>query len=81
MSLAGPYRYHHLGFFAPPWPEIYWHDDERQDRFDTATDECAGLLADYPSLGYEVAILQKVGVAERADFILRTLGTEGQLSE
>jgi predicted ATPase len=65
----------------PPWPEIYWHDGERQHRFDTATDECAGLLADYPSLGYEVAILQKVGVAERADFILRTLGTKGQLSE
>ena len=80
-ELGRAHWYHHLGFFAPPWPEIYWHDDERQHGFDTATDECARLLADYSSLGYEVAVLPKVGVVERADFILRTLGAEGQLSE
>ena len=31
------------------------------------------LSIDYPSLGYEIIILPKVGVSERADFILRTL--------
>jgi predicted ATPase len=31
------------------------------------------LLETYPSLGYEVLILPKVGVSERADFILNTL--------
>jgi predicted ATPase len=33
------------------------------------------LLHTYPSLGYEVSILPKVGVEERCDFILRTLDT------
>ena len=31
------------------------------------------LLTTNPSLGYDVIILPKVGVSERADFMLRTL--------
>jgi len=31
------------------------------------------LLEIYPSLGYEVSILPKIGAAERADFILKAL--------
>jgi len=31
------------------------------------------LLETYPSLGYEVSILPRVGVAERADFVLKRL--------
>jgi predicted ATPase len=30
-------------------------------------------LTAYPSLGYDVIIMPKVSVSERADFILRTL--------
>jgi predicted ATPase len=37
--------------------------------------EYSRLLETYPSLGYEVLILPKVGVSERADFILNTLET------
>jgi predicted ATPase len=32
------------------------------------------LLDAYPLLDYELTILPKVGVSERADFVLRTLG-------
>jgi predicted ATPase len=35
--------------------------------------EYGRLLTVYPSLGYEIIILPKIGVSERADFILRTL--------
>jgi predicted ATPase len=31
------------------------------------------LLETYPSLGYEILILPKAGVSERADFVLNTL--------
>ena len=73
-ELGRAHCYHRLVFFAPPWPEIYEHDDERQHGFDMAAGEYARLLADYPSLGYDIAVLPKIGMAKCADFILRTLG-------
>jgi predicted ATPase len=42
---------------------------------DRALAEYSRLLQIYPSFGYEVSILPKVGVEERADFVLRTLET------
>jgi predicted ATPase len=60
-------------FLAPPWPEIYVTDPERQHGLDTAMIEYQHLLSVYPDLGYEVIILPKVGVPERADFVLRAL--------
>jgi len=60
-------------FLAPPWAEIYATDPERRHGLDVALAEYARLLETYPSLGYEVLILPKVKVSERADFILNTL--------
>ena len=65
--------YHRRVFLAPPWPEIYQTDPERRHGLDVALAEYSRLLETYPSLGYEVLILPKVGVSERADFILNTL--------
>jgi predicted ATPase len=31
------------------------------------------LLEVYPSLGYEISILPRIGVAQRADFVLAVL--------
>ena len=67
------HRYHRRTFFAPPWPAIYTTDVERRHDLQAAIVEYDRLLSAYPSLGYEVIILPKVGVSERADFILRTL--------
>jgi predicted ATPase len=39
-------------------------------------EEYRRLLDAYPSLGYDVAILPKIGVSERADFVLATLFNE-----
>jgi predicted ATPase len=67
------HRYHQRVFFAPPWPEIYVTDSERQHGFDAAVAEYQRLVVAYPALGYEITVLPKVGVAERAEIILRTL--------
>lgn len=67
------HRYYHRVFLAPPWPEIYVTDTERRHGLDVALAEYRRLLKVYPSLGYEVTILPKIAVAERADFVLQTL--------
>lgn len=72
-SLMQKHRYHRRVFLTPPWPEIYSTDAERRHGLDAAVAEYSRLLEIYPSLGYEVVILPKTGVAERADFILRAL--------
>ena len=66
-------RYHRRVFLAPPWRDIYVIDPERRHGFDAAFAEYSRLLKAYPSLGYEVLVLPKVGIVERADFVLSTL--------
>src|ERR1700733_10375594 len=66
-SLGHTHRYHKRVFLTPPWPEIYQTDSERRHDLDHAIAEYARLLDAYPSLGYEVFILPKVSVQERAD--------------
>lgn len=72
-SLGHKHRYHRRVFMTPPWPEIYETDSERRHDLDFAVAEYTRLLDTYPSLGYEVFILPKVSVEERADFVLNTL--------
>jgi predicted ATPase len=72
-ALGQANRYHRRVFLAPPWPAIYQTDPERRHGLDLASAENSRLLETYPSLGYEVMILPKVGVPERADFILNSL--------
>jgi predicted ATPase len=67
------HRYHRRIFLTPPWPEIYLTDPERRHGFDFAVAEYSRLLEVYPSLGYDVLIVPKTSVAERADFVLNAL--------
>jgi predicted ATPase len=60
-------------FMAPRWPEIYVTESERRHGLDAGVAEYQRLVDAYPALGYEVTILPKVGIAERAEFVLRTL--------
>ena len=71
--LRTTHRYHRRVFLTPPWPEIYVTDRERRHSFEAALDGYLRSIDVYPSLGYEVSILPKVAVAERADFILDRL--------
>ena len=72
-TLGEQHRYHHRVFLTPPWPEIYETDPERRHGLDDARAEYERLLEVYPSLGYEVVVLPKVSVVERADFVLAML--------
>jgi predicted ATPase len=66
-------RYHLRVFMTPPWPEIFVTDSERRHRFEDAVTEYDRLVAAYGALGYETINLPKVGVGERADFVLHHL--------
>jgi predicted ATPase len=72
-AIGQSYRYHRRVFLAPPWPEIYVTDSERRHGFNAAVSEYQRLLDVYLTLGYEVTILPKVSVHERADFVLHAL--------
>jgi predicted ATPase len=74
------HRYHRRVFLAPPWPELYFTGRERRHTLSVAVAEYYRLFKAYPSLGYEVFILPKVGVEERTDFVLRTLEEQSALS-
>ncbi len=66
-------RYYPRVFLMPPWPEIYLTDDGRRHDLVEAVAEYNRLLTTYSDLGYETVVLPKVGVAERADFVLSHL--------
>ena len=72
-ALMHSHRYHQRVFMTPPWPEIYVTDNERRHGLDAGVAEYQRLVDAYPMLGYEVMILPKVSVAERAEFVLRAL--------
>jgi len=66
-------RYDPVLFLAPPWPEIFERDADRQHGFDAAVAEFDDLTARLPAWGYACHLLPKLSVEERADFILATL--------
>jgi predicted ATPase len=72
-AIKRSHRYHQRVFLAPPWPEIYVIDNERRHNLDAGVAEYQRLVDAFPALGYEVTILPKTGVVERAEFVLRTL--------
>ena len=72
-ELRRSHRYHRRVILAPPWPEIYVRDAERRHDLESAIVEYSRLLSVYPSLGYELSILPKVGVVQRAAFVLGML--------
>lgn len=72
-ALHWEHRYHRRVFLAPPWPEIYATDPERRHGIAAAEAEYSRLLEAYPALGYDLCILPKADVSERADFIERAL--------
>lgn len=70
------YRYGRRVFMTPPWPELFAADAERRHSFEEAVAEYEFLLAAYPAYGYEVVIIPRLSVPERADFLEEQLGKE-----
>ena len=63
------FRYATDVFMAPPWPEIFKKDKERQHSFDPKQGEYARLTEAFEAFGYRLIYLPKVCVSERADFV------------
>lgn len=72
-TLGQLHRYHQRVFLMPPWPQIYVQDKERRHTLDSAMAEYSRLLEVYPQLGYDLSMVPKVGINERADFVLSAL--------
>lgn len=66
---AETHRYESDVFVAPPWPEIFVHDEYRRAPFDEYLRFHELLLRTYRDLGYSLIDLPKVPVAERVNFI------------
>ncbi|WP_052125607.1 AAA family ATPase [Bordetella trematum] len=73
QRLGRSHRYHPQVFLTPPWPDIYVQDAERRHDIEAAIAEYERLLHSYPAQGYQVCVLERCSVAQRADFVLDTL--------
>ncbi len=71
QSLAAAVRRHRYArrvFFTPPWEALFANDEERRHSFATAVAEYESLLSGYKTYGYEIVVIPKTSVSERADF-------------
>ncbi|GIF02536.1 AAA family ATPase [Actinoplanes siamensis] len=71
------FRYHHRVFVAPPWPDIYATDSERQQDFDEAVRTHDAMVTAYTRHGYELITLPKTDPASRLAFMHEQLGVVG----
>ena len=60
-------------FLAPPWPDIYCTDADRQHDLQAATEEYLRIVAALDQLGYATCHLPRVDVRARVDFVLDRL--------
>ncbi|MBW4708515.1 AAA family ATPase [Roseobacter sp. YSTF-M11] len=73
-TLAGAHRYAPCVFLAPPWPEIFTRDADRQHDLSTAIAEYHRLEQAFDALGYAICLLPKAPVSDRADLVLQKVG-------
>lgn len=66
---AETFRYAPQVFVAPPWPEIYSHDDERHQDFDEAVRTHDAMVEAYTRHGYQLITLPKADVSTRVEFV------------
>lgn len=57
-------------FLAPPWPEIFTQDPDRRHGLTSAIEEFERLQAVFAGMNYDIQILPKTDVKQRADFVL-----------
>lgn len=69
-KLVDQYHYYKTVVFAPPWQDIFASDAARRHTFEDALAEYHALSLSYPAKGYDLVILPKTGIAERADWLL-----------
>ena len=67
------YRYNKRVFILPPWKDIYKTDDERKQNFEEAAETYKVMFRTYEKLEYELIEVPKIGVKQRASFILKNI--------
>ena len=74
-ELGQRYRYAPTVFMAPPWPDLFASDSQRQHDFAAAEAEYGRLCKAYAGLGYAVRTIPECPVAERADWLESQIAT------
>lgn len=64
----GRYRYSQRVYLVPPWRALF-DRAERQHTFGEAVAEYESLLEFYPEHGYEIVLIPRGTIAERADWL------------
>ncbi|MGJ8615870.1 MAG: AAA family ATPase [Sulfitobacter sp.] len=72
-TIGNSLHYARTVFFAPPWPEIFSQDEERQHDFSSAVEEASRIEAALLDMGYDIRFLPLAPPKERADFVLAAL--------
>jgi predicted ATPase len=67
------FRYRHRVFVTPPWPDIFRNDAERTHSFDDSVAMYDMQMNAYERFGYELVLVPRLSIAERADFVLNAL--------
>lgn len=60
-------------FIMPPWEEIHVSDNERFENYEEGLQVHRCLTNSYTHLGYEVEVVPKMAIAERATYILDSI--------
>lgn len=71
---AEQYRYNRQVFIAPPWHEIFCQDGERKQDFEEAVRTYEAMMATYAEIGYELAEIPRLPIAERVKFVIENTG-------
>lgn len=66
--------YNRRVLIAPPWRQIYVHDAERRQSWETAVATYEVMAEAYQRFGYQLVELPLVSVDERVEFVLDILG-------
>lgn len=67
------YRYNKVVFIAPPWEEIYQHDEERKQDWEEAVATYQNICEGYIAVDYQLIELPKTPINDRVKFILTHL--------
>ena len=69
VAALARYRYANTVFLTPPWPALFVPNQDRQHSFEDALDEYQSLITSFQAHGYELVLIPRLPVAERADFL------------
>ena len=87
-SLAGElearlaeFVYHEAAFILPPWESIFVQDEERDQTFADTLRVHESLCRWYVRCGFRLIEVPRAAVGERAEFVLRQVGSRGSEPE